>query len=117
MGPLTRTPPSAEHAYQFFSVRIVCDSCGRAMDITWLRSLLTKDWKLGWPRYPGSREKRGLEPGPGKLEVRRGGGSLPREGWPPHQQRPGLPGAPLSSASVQVPPFFYDLETHSQERV
>lgn len=35
------------------------------MDITWLRSLLTKDWKLGWPRYPGSREKRGLEPGPG----------------------------------------------------
>lgn len=68
----------------------MCDSCGRAMDITWLRSLLTKDWKLGWPRYPGSREKRGLEPGPGKLEVRRGGGSLPGEGrapttasWPP----------------------------------
>ena len=85
-------------------MRIVCDSCGRAMDITWLRSLLTKDWKLGWPRYPGSREKRGLEPGPGKLEVRRGGGSLPGEGRPPHQQRPGLPGAPLSSASVQVLP-------------
>lgn len=57
--------PSAKSAYQFFSVRIVCDSCGRAMDITWLRSLLTKDWKLGWPRYPGSREKSGLELGPG----------------------------------------------------
>lgn len=69
----------------------MCDSCGRAMDITWLRSLLTKDWKLGWPRYPGSREKRGLEPGPGKLEVRRGGGEPAKRGpaspstapWPP----------------------------------
>lgn len=65
-GHLTLTP-SAKNPYQFFSVRMVCDSCGRAMDITWLRSLLTKDWKLGWPRYPGSREKSGLEPGPGKL--------------------------------------------------
>lgn len=64
-GP--HTDPSAKSSYQFFSVRIVCDSCGRAMDITWLRSLLTKDWKLGWPRYPGSREKSGLEPGPRTL--------------------------------------------------
>ena len=60
--------PPAERSYQFFSVRMVCDSCGRAMDITWLRSLLTKDWKLGWPRYPGRSEKSGLDPGPGKAE-------------------------------------------------
>lgn len=63
-GHLKQIP--TDSSYQFFSVRIVCDSCGRAMDITWLRSLLTKDWKLGWPRYPGSRENSGLEPGPGK---------------------------------------------------
>lgn len=115
-GALTPTPLPSAH--QFFSVRIVCDSCGRAMDITWLRSLLTKDWKLGWPRYPGSREKRGLELGPGKSEVRRGGegDSPPREALPPCHQHPGLPGAPLSSAPAQVPPSFRDSETRSYGR-
>lgn len=74
MAPLSvpfclRLAASIKRSYQFFSVRMVCESWGRAMDITWLRSLLTKDWKLGWPRYPGSREKRGLEVGPAVREM------------------------------------------------
>lgn len=50
--------------YQFFSVRMVCDSWERGMASIWLRSFETMVEKAGCPLYPGSREKRGYVPDP-----------------------------------------------------
>lgn len=51
-------------AYQFFSVRMVCDSWQRGMASIWLRSFETMVEKAGCPLYPGSREKSGYAPDP-----------------------------------------------------
>lgn len=50
--------------YQFFSVRIVCDSWQRGMASIWLRSFVIKKEKEGCPLYPGSRENSGYVPDP-----------------------------------------------------
>lgn len=50
--------------YQFFSVRMVCDSWQRGMASIWLRSFETMVEKAGWPLYPGSSEKSGYVPDP-----------------------------------------------------
>lgn len=50
--------------YQFFSVRMVCESWQRGMASIWLRSLETMVEKAGCPLYPGSREKSGYVPEP-----------------------------------------------------